>query len=138
MAKPRGKPFQKGTDERRGEGARKPSEMRELARAAGPMCIERLEAIVATSKNERHVVMAAQLLLERGYGRPTQLVGEDAENPFGGAQQTAEALRAKVLADLAARGTALPPDEAPPSLPSASVVPVPALVAATVAAIEGE
>ncbi len=69
------KPFQKGHDPRRNAGGRPKSvaEVVELCRKHTPAVVARLAEIALTG-DERAAVAAAKELLDRGYGKPTQLV----------------------------------------------------------------
>lgn len=55
---------------------------RDLARAHAPEAIEKLLSLMRTAKEEKVQKAAADSVLDRGLGRPTQPVREDADNPF--------------------------------------------------------
>lgn len=64
-----GRPFQKGVSGN--PGGRPKDEVRELARKHGPAAIERLAEIM-DGPDIKAAVSAAQALLDRGYGKPSQ------------------------------------------------------------------
>lgn len=51
-----------------------PAELRELAQAAAPRAIEIALELMETATNERVRLAAAEVLLDRGYGKPAQAV----------------------------------------------------------------
>lgn len=58
-------------------------EVRSLARSHTTMAINTLAGIAREGKNESARVAAAQVLLDRGWGRPAQpQTGEDGEGPI--------------------------------------------------------
>jgi hypothetical protein len=77
-----GKPFQKGADERRNAGGR-PKEIghvKDLARAQTESAINTLIEIASGVEHPSPArVAAATALLDRGWGKPTQMIGGDAE-----------------------------------------------------------
>lgn len=56
-------------------------EVIDLAREASPRAIGRLIELV-DSQDERVAIAAANSVLERGYGKPTQPLGNDPDNPL--------------------------------------------------------
>ena len=69
--KPRGKPFEKGNT----LGGRKamPPELKKAFQDAAPECLRVLMEIVRTGSDTDRM-KAAQILLDRGYGKPAQYV----------------------------------------------------------------
>jgi hypothetical protein len=80
--KPRGKPFAKGKSGNPGGRPKEVGDIRELARAHTPMAIATLAEIAAGGRSEMARIAASDSLLDRGYGRPTQMLANDPENPF--------------------------------------------------------
>lgn len=72
-------------------------EVIELAREASPRAIGRLIELV-DSKDERVSIAAANSVLERAYGKPTQPLSNDADNPLIPEAPSVDAL-AKLSAD---------------------------------------
>ena len=63
--------------------AKAPTEIRSLARAYTVSAIKTLHGIMTQDKAPAAArVAAAQALLDRGWGKPTQHIGGDAENPL--------------------------------------------------------
>lgn len=59
--------------------AKAPADIRSLARAHTEMAIDALRGIALNGKQEAARVSAAQALLDRGWGKPTQpIAGDDA------------------------------------------------------------
>lgn len=67
-----GRPFVKGQSGNPSGRTKRDRKIAVLARSHGPDAIRRLAEIMLTSKDERAVIAAAQVLLERGYGKPRQ------------------------------------------------------------------
>lgn len=76
-----GRPFVKGQSGNPKGRARVAADIRELARQYGPEAVRTLAGIMQTG-SERGRVMAAEALLDRGYGRPGQSV--ELSGPQGG------------------------------------------------------
>lgn len=72
-------------------------EVIELAREASPRAIGRLIELVE-SKDERVGIAAANSVLERAFGKPTQPLANDADNPLIPATPSVEVL-AKLTAE---------------------------------------
>jgi hypothetical protein len=76
--------FRKGVSGNPG-GRPKQAEMLELARSHAPAAIAELAKIMTESKSEKLRMEAAQLLLDRGYGRANQkMILEDESGHLGG------------------------------------------------------
>lgn len=70
-------PFQKGQSGNPGGRPKEDDEIKRLAREHGPAAISRLVEWMA-SDNAKASVSAANVLLDRGYGKPPQAItGED-------------------------------------------------------------
>jgi len=77
MTKPRGRPFPKGVSGNPGGRPRVLADVQELARAKSPKALDTLEAIMLDEKAPPAArVAAANGLLDRGYGRPTQPIAQ--------------------------------------------------------------
>jgi hypothetical protein len=72
------KPGQSGNPGGRPKGF---AEVRELAREHTVAAIEKLVAIMTTGQSEQAQLLAANSLLDRGWGKPTQPIGGDYEAP---------------------------------------------------------
>ena len=57
------------------------AEVRELARKHTEAAIKKLAAIMTKGQSEQAQIMAASLLLDRGWGKPTQPISGDDEQP---------------------------------------------------------
>ena len=57
------------------------AEVRELAREHTVAAIEKLVAIMTTGQSEQAQLLAANSLLDRGWGKPTQAIAGDPEGP---------------------------------------------------------
>jgi len=62
--------------------AKVPTEIRSLARSYTEMAIQSLAGIAQNGESESARVSAASVLLDRGWGKPTQPISGDAENPL--------------------------------------------------------
>jgi hypothetical protein len=93
--------FQKGQSGNPGGRPKKTPDQREvieLAKEAAPRAIGRLVELVGNA-DPRVAISAATAVLERAYGKPTQPLANDAENPINPPQgPTVDAL-AKLSAD---------------------------------------
>lgn len=80
-AKPRGKgrPFQKGVSGNPGGRPKEEHHVMTLARAHTP---EAIKALVLALKYPRERVPAAIALLDRGWGKPVQMIAADPERPI--------------------------------------------------------
>lgn len=70
-AKPRGKPFKKGTDTRRNAGGRPriPSDVRVALIGMWPHAVERLRKIIVEGKDDALALKASQVILDRVCGQ---------------------------------------------------------------------
>jgi hypothetical protein len=74
-AKPRGKAFAKGSSGNpNGRPKRTPEELDLIAacKAKTPQALDTMVEIMERGENERNRLAAAQAIIERGYGKPTQ------------------------------------------------------------------
>ena len=77
-----GRPFAKGTSGNPGGRPRVIAELRDLARRQAPDAIKELGRLALKAKSETARIAAIRELLDRGYGKPTQIVaGEDTAEP---------------------------------------------------------
>lgn len=59
------------------------STIRELAKSFGPAALETVVAAMKSKRNTATVrIAAAKEVLDRAYGRPTQTIGGDSEQPI--------------------------------------------------------
>lgn len=72
--------FQKGQSGNPGGRPKGKDEVRDLARDLAPEAITTLAAWMR-SDNAKASVSACQVLLDRGFGKPTQIIGGDVHNP---------------------------------------------------------
>ena len=72
------RPGQSGNPGGRPKGS---AEVRELARHHTVAAIEKLVAIMTAGQSEQAQLLAANSLLDRGWGKPTQPIGGDYEAP---------------------------------------------------------
>lgn len=83
---PRGRPFQKGKDPRRGRGPGFPKTIKQLhalARGWTTEAIQVLADVMLDPETPAKVrVAAADKMLDRGWGRPTVTLASDPENPI--------------------------------------------------------
>jgi hypothetical protein len=84
-AKPKrvvGRPFVKGQSGNPAGRPRVAAEIRELARAHGEEALRTLAELMKSAAKEETRARAAEALLDRAYGRPSQsITGEDGEGP---------------------------------------------------------
>lgn len=64
------------------KGVHKIKDIRSLARCHTAMAIGVLVNVAGKGESEAAKVAAAQALLDRGWGKPSQLIGSDPENPL--------------------------------------------------------
>jgi len=86
--------WKKGQSGNPGGHPRALREVTAFAREKSQAALERLADIVATSKNEAAVVRAAEVLLERGFGKPLQSI----HNTFGRSKHSRDLTRDQLLA----------------------------------------
>lgn len=65
------------------------AEIKALAREHAPEAIAKLVKIIRTSESDQASVAAVRELLDRGYGKPTQFIGGDEDNPIRTIQEIA-------------------------------------------------
>lgn len=65
------------------------AEIKALAREYAPEAIAKLVKIIRTSESDQASVAAVRELLDRGYGKPTQFIGGDEDNPIRTIQEIA-------------------------------------------------
>jgi len=65
----------------KGAVAKTPTTIKYVAQRYGSECIEALARIVKNSSNEQNKIAAAREILDRGYGKATQMIGSDADQP---------------------------------------------------------
>ena len=106
-----GSPFRRGPDPRRGRGRNAPEhrQVREAARRWGYEAIEVLADAMRHSSDDRVRVLAAQALLERGYGKP-QSAPEDLEALASTARPLADVVTEIVVAGAMGRTLEVLPD----------------------------
>lgn len=87
MAKVKGAP--KSGGRQKGTPNKVPSEIKEIARQYGPQAVEELARLaglveegVGKAESEQARIGALNGLLDRGYGKPSQAVSGDADNPI--------------------------------------------------------
>jgi len=74
-----GRPFENGRSGNPGGKPRVIAELRDLARRQAPDAIKELGRLALKARNETARIAAIRELLDRGYGKPTQiLAGDDA------------------------------------------------------------
>ena len=74
-------PFAKGQSGNPGGRPKETAEIKALARVHGPKAIEKLVALMDCG-SPRTEVAAAEALLDRAYGRPSQTIAGDPDNPI--------------------------------------------------------
>lgn len=75
-------PFEKGQSGNPGGRPKENAEVKALARSHGKAALEKIVALMG-SQDERIALAASQTLLDRGFGKPAQvLVGDDDEPPI--------------------------------------------------------
>lgn len=79
----RGRPFKKGQSGNPGGRPKGELALREAARKHCPEAIRRIAEIMRSSTDERVVIHAAEVLLERGYGKPVQAVAVSGDGEGG-------------------------------------------------------
>jgi hypothetical protein len=76
-----GRPFLPGQSGNPGGRPKGYVEVRELAREHTAEAIEKLVAVMRKGESEQAQILAANSLLDRGWGRPTQPIAGDPEGP---------------------------------------------------------
>ena len=94
----RGRPFQPGQSGNPGGRPRVIAELQELARAHAPQAIAELARLAKDAKSEPARIAAIKELLDRAYGKPTQFVAAENDEPALN-DLNLEELRASMLAD---------------------------------------
>lgn len=83
---PFGTPFVKGHDTRRNAGGEPKApdtpKMRETARAHGAKALKTIVQVMQYGANDRVRLDAAVALLDRGYGKPTQMIAGEGDSPI--------------------------------------------------------
>jgi hypothetical protein len=113
MSKPRGKPFPKGCSGNPGGKPKNPkairdrqviADVKELSRLEGPEAVRQLASIMKDGRAPHAArVSAANSLLDRGYGRPTQSVDVTANVSAVLPQERARDIIARRLDSIAER-----------------------------------
>jgi hypothetical protein len=85
-----GRQFQKGVAQNPGGRPKDIAEIKELARAHTVTALKTLIDVATKGKSEAARVSAATALLDRGWGRPSQPLANDPENPITAAVTAAE------------------------------------------------
>jgi hypothetical protein len=96
---PRGRPFKPGQSGNPGGRPAIVGELRELARAHAPEAIKELARLALHAKTETARIAAIRELLDRGFGKATQYVAAENDEPALN-DLNLEELRAGILADL--------------------------------------
>lgn len=73
-------PFEKGKSGNPGGRPKENAEIKALAREYGPRAVERLAELM-DGDDPRVAVAASQALLDRGYGKPAQVIAGDDDMP---------------------------------------------------------
>jgi len=73
--------FRKGVSGNPGGRPKGLAEVQALARQHAPQAIATLAEIMRNGKQERARIAAAEALLDRGYGKPTQRIAGDEDGP---------------------------------------------------------
>ena len=106
---PFGQPFSFGKDSRRQPGGHKTDDtpkMREKARRQGDAAMRTLVQVMTRGANDRVRLDAAIALLDRGYGKPTQMIAGEGDNPIR--IEVREQLLGKLKSLAAAAGVVVP------------------------------
>ena len=74
--------FKKGQSGNPGGRGAVTADVRALAREHTAVAIQALFEIASCGRSEMARIAASDSLLDRGYGRPTQMLANDPENPF--------------------------------------------------------
>lgn len=73
-AKPRGKPFLPGNCANPGGRPKMPKDLKELAQASAPEALRIALDLMKTAKSEQVKLRAAEIVMDRGYGKPAQSI----------------------------------------------------------------
>ena len=94
----RGRPFQPGQSGNPAGRPKAAAELRELARAHAPEAITELARLAKDAKSETARIAAIRELLDRAYGKPTQIVAAETDERALN-DLNLEELRAGIIAD---------------------------------------
>lgn len=78
---PRAKGAPKTGGRKKGTPNKATAEVKALAQAHGPAAIKKLAELVAEADTDAAKISAANAILDRAYGKPTQKVGGDDDEP---------------------------------------------------------
>jgi hypothetical protein len=79
----RGRPFERGKSGNPGGRPRVISEVRDLARVYAPAAIKELGRLALKARSESARIAAARELLDRGYGKATEILADEEASDIG-------------------------------------------------------